>query len=119
MPGTGAPDDPVTRIRWMVEELRVGLFAQVIGTPRPVSEQRVYKAIDRSSPEEGSARTEDLEGGQVSSVRRGSANAGRRAAGRRRRTRLGRRALWLLLPVLLYPLYWSVLRLVPRLVAGR
>jgi ATP-dependent helicase HrpA len=24
----------------------VGLFAQVIGTPRPVSEQRVYKAID-------------------------------------------------------------------------
>jgi ATP-dependent helicase HrpA len=25
----------------------VGLFAQVIGTPRPVSEQRVYKAIDQ------------------------------------------------------------------------
>ncbi|TFV83381.1 ATP-dependent RNA helicase HrpA [Blastococcus sp. CT_GayMR16] len=47
LPGTGAPDDPVTRIRWMVEELRVGLFAQVIGTPRPVSEQRVYKAIDQ------------------------------------------------------------------------
>jgi ATP-dependent helicase HrpA len=46
LPGTGAPDDPVTRIRWMLEELRVGLFAQVIGTPRPVSEQRVYKAID-------------------------------------------------------------------------
>jgi ATP-dependent helicase HrpA len=46
VPGTGAPDDPVTRIRWMLEELRVGLFAQVIGTPRPVSEQRVYKAID-------------------------------------------------------------------------
>ncbi|MCW2534123.1 MAG: hrpA, partial [Blastococcus sp.] len=47
VPGTGAADDPVTRIRWMVEELRVGLFAQVIGTPRPVSEQRVYKAIDQ------------------------------------------------------------------------
>ena len=46
-PATGAPDDPVTRIRWMIEELRVGLFAQVIGTPRPVSEQRVYKAIDQ------------------------------------------------------------------------
>ena len=44
---SGAPDDPVSRIRWMVEELRVGLFAQVIGTPRPVSEQRVYKAIDQ------------------------------------------------------------------------
>ena len=46
VPATGAPDDPVTRVRWMLEELRVGLFAQVIGTPRPVSEQRVYKAID-------------------------------------------------------------------------
>ncbi|AKE88297.1 hypothetical protein A4U64_22080 [Rhodococcus sp. WB1] len=29
------------------------------------------------------------------------------------RTQLGKRALWLLLPVLLYPLYWSVLRLIP------
>jgi ATP-dependent helicase HrpA len=46
VPSTGAPDDPVTRVRWMVEELRVGLFAQGIGTPRPISEQRVYKAID-------------------------------------------------------------------------
>jgi ATP-dependent helicase HrpA len=47
LPGTGAPDDPVARVRWMIEELRVGLFAQGIGTPRPVSEQRVYKAIDQ------------------------------------------------------------------------
>ncbi|MGY1688441.1 ATP-dependent RNA helicase HrpA [Geodermatophilus sp. SYSU D00867] len=46
VPPTGAPDDPVARIRWMVEELRVGLFAQQLGTPRPISEQRVYKAID-------------------------------------------------------------------------
>ncbi|SDN95352.1 ATP-dependent RNA helicase HrpA [Geodermatophilus sp. DSM 45219] len=46
VPATGAPDDPVARVRWMVEELRVSLFAQVVGTPRPVSEQRVYKAID-------------------------------------------------------------------------
>jgi ATP-dependent helicase HrpA len=46
VPSTGAPDDAVARIRWMIEELRVGLFAQGIGTPRPVSEQRVYKAID-------------------------------------------------------------------------
>ena len=49
VPSTGAPDDPVARIRWMVEELRVGLFAQTVGTPRPVSEQRVYKAIDQLS----------------------------------------------------------------------
>jgi ATP-dependent helicase HrpA len=47
LPDTGAPDDPVARVRWMIEELRVGLFAQGIGTPRPVSEQRVYKAIDQ------------------------------------------------------------------------
>jgi ATP-dependent helicase HrpA len=47
LPSTGAPDDPVARIRWMVEELRVGLFAQGLGTPRPISEQRVYKAIDQ------------------------------------------------------------------------
>ncbi|HET6393216.1 MAG TPA: ATP-dependent RNA helicase HrpA [Blastococcus sp.] len=47
LPGTGSPDDAVSRVRWMIEELRVGLFAQGIGTPRPVSEQRVYKAIDQ------------------------------------------------------------------------
>ncbi|MGY1680756.1 ATP-dependent RNA helicase HrpA [Geodermatophilus sp. SYSU D01176] len=46
VPSTGAPDDPVARVRWMLEELRVSLFAQSVGTPRPVSEQRVYKAID-------------------------------------------------------------------------
>jgi ATP-dependent helicase HrpA len=47
VPATGGPDDAVARIRWMIEELRVGLFAQGIGTPRPISEQRVYKAIDQ------------------------------------------------------------------------
>jgi ATP-dependent helicase HrpA len=47
VPATGAPDDPVARVRWMIEELRVGLFAQAVGTPRPISEQRIYKAIDQ------------------------------------------------------------------------
>jgi ATP-dependent helicase HrpA len=47
VPATGGPEDPLTRIRWMIEELRVSLFAQGIGTPRPISEQRVYKAIDQ------------------------------------------------------------------------
>lgn len=47
VPATGAPDDPVVRVRWMLEELRVSLFAQAVGTPRPVSEQRIYKAIDQ------------------------------------------------------------------------
>ena len=49
MAGTGARGDPVARGRWMIEELRVGLFAQQIGTPRPSSEQRVHKAIDQLS----------------------------------------------------------------------
>jgi ATP-dependent helicase HrpA len=47
VPTTGAPDDPVVAIRWLVEELRIGLFAQPLGTSRPVSEQRMYKAIDK------------------------------------------------------------------------
>ncbi|MGH8828960.1 MAG: DUF3418 domain-containing protein, partial [Jiangellaceae bacterium] len=32
-------------IRWMIEELRVSLFAQELGTAYPVSEKRVLKAI--------------------------------------------------------------------------
>jgi ATP-dependent helicase HrpA len=48
LPATGRPDDPATRVRWMIEDLRVSLFAQGLGTPRPVSEQRIYKAIDKA-----------------------------------------------------------------------
>ncbi|HET8600927.1 MAG TPA: ATP-dependent RNA helicase HrpA [Segeticoccus sp.] len=33
-------------LRWMVEELRVSLFAQRLGTAYPVSEKRIYKAMD-------------------------------------------------------------------------
>jgi ATP-dependent helicase HrpA len=33
-------------IRWQIEELRVSLFAQTIGTPLPVSERRVRAAIE-------------------------------------------------------------------------
>ncbi len=33
-------------LRWMVEELRLGFFAQDIKTRYPVSEKRLYKAID-------------------------------------------------------------------------
>jgi ATP-dependent helicase HrpA len=35
------------QIRWMIEELRVSLFAQTLGTAYPVSEQRIRKAMDR------------------------------------------------------------------------
>ena len=34
-------------VRWLLEELRVALFAPSLGTPEPVSEQRVRKALDR------------------------------------------------------------------------
>jgi len=39
----GAPD--VQAIRWMIEELRVSLFAQTLGTPAPVSEKRILTAL--------------------------------------------------------------------------
>jgi ATP-dependent helicase HrpA len=43
----GAADWAEVRdVRWMIEELRVNLFAQAVGTPYPVSEKRIYKAMD-------------------------------------------------------------------------
>nr|WP_197498655.1 ATP-dependent RNA helicase HrpA [Mycobacterium scrofulaceum] len=38
--------DDVRDIARQIEELRVSLWAQQLGTPRPVSEQRIYRAID-------------------------------------------------------------------------
>ncbi|MDA0636889.1 DUF3418 domain-containing protein [Nonomuraea sp. MCN248] len=40
----------MTEIRWMIEELRVSFFAQPLGTPTPVSEKRIAKAMQRLSP---------------------------------------------------------------------
>ena len=37
----------VQLLRWMLEELRVSLFAQTLGTAHPVSEKRIYKAMDQ------------------------------------------------------------------------
>ncbi len=39
----------VADIAWQIEELRVSLWAQQLGTPRPVSEQRIYRAIDAAA----------------------------------------------------------------------
>jgi ATP-dependent helicase HrpA len=36
-------------IAWQIEELRVSLWAQQLGTPRPISEQRIYRAIEAAS----------------------------------------------------------------------
>ncbi|CPZ69652.1 ATP-dependent helicase HrpA [Mycobacteroides abscessus] len=43
----GRADDPDIRdIAWFIEELRVSLWAQQLGTARAVSEQRILKAIN-------------------------------------------------------------------------
>ncbi|HEX4248304.1 MAG TPA: ATP-dependent RNA helicase HrpA, partial [Pseudonocardia sp.] len=47
----GRPVPPaVAEIRWMIEELRVSFFAQTLGTRYPVSEKRIYRAIDDLLP---------------------------------------------------------------------
>jgi ATP-dependent helicase HrpA len=46
LPPSRSTDDDVTRIPWMLEELRVSFFAQTLGTPYPVSEKRIRKAMD-------------------------------------------------------------------------
>ncbi|MCX2929431.1 ATP-dependent RNA helicase HrpA [Mycobacterium sp. CVI_P3] len=43
---TRAAAADVRDIAWQIQELRVSLWAQQLGTPRPVSEQRIYRAID-------------------------------------------------------------------------
>jgi ATP-dependent helicase HrpA len=42
-----APDSPesITRARWLLEELRISLFAQQLGTAEPVSLQRIVKVL--------------------------------------------------------------------------
>jgi ATP-dependent helicase HrpA len=50
LPAARAAGPDVADIRWLIEELRVSLFAQQLGTARPVSEQRIYRAIDAVHP---------------------------------------------------------------------
>jgi ATP-dependent helicase HrpA len=46
--GQGGPDAAgVADVRWMLEELRVSLWAQQLGTPAPVSEARIARALER------------------------------------------------------------------------
>jgi ATP-dependent helicase HrpA len=44
--GGGPRAAELARIRWMIEELRVSYFAQGQGTPYPVSDVRIYRAMD-------------------------------------------------------------------------
>jgi ATP-dependent helicase HrpA len=44
---TGRRDPALSEVRWTIEELRVSLFAQFLGTPDPVSEKRVLRVVER------------------------------------------------------------------------
>ncbi|HEX5405393.1 MAG TPA: ATP-dependent RNA helicase HrpA, partial [Pseudonocardiaceae bacterium] len=46
LPAGLADTEPVRRLRWMIEELRVSYFAQTLRTAYPVSEKRIRKALD-------------------------------------------------------------------------
>jgi ATP-dependent helicase HrpA len=49
------PDPQLEQIRWMLEELRVSLFAQQLGTAYPVSEKRIRKAMATVTPDRSAA----------------------------------------------------------------
>ena len=40
-------DAGVQAVHWMIEELRVSLFAQVLGTSGPISEKRIQAALSQ------------------------------------------------------------------------
>lgn len=43
--------DACKPIRWMIEEFRVSLFAQLLGTPYPISEKRIMQQIEKVKKE--------------------------------------------------------------------
>ena len=47
LPPSGRLTAEARAVRWMIEELRVSLFAQALGTPAPVSERRIQAALDQ------------------------------------------------------------------------
>jgi ATP-dependent helicase HrpA len=47
LPAGGPADEGLREIRWMIEELRVNFFAQSLGTAYPVSDKRIFKAMDQ------------------------------------------------------------------------
>jgi ATP-dependent helicase HrpA len=49
LPPGRQPGEALREIRWMIEELRVSYFAQALGTPHPVSDKRVRRALERAS----------------------------------------------------------------------
>ncbi|CAI1624155.1 MULTISPECIES: ATP-dependent RNA helicase HrpA [Serratia] len=49
LPPKRQQDDEVKEVRWMIEELRVSLFAQQLGTPYPISDKRILQTIEQLS----------------------------------------------------------------------
>lgn len=49
LPEKNRDDEDVLQVRWMIEELRVSLFAQQLGTPYPVSEKRIMQAMEQKT----------------------------------------------------------------------
>jgi ATP-dependent helicase HrpA len=47
LPAARRTGQDVQSVRWMIEELRVSLFAQLLGTSGPVSDRRIHAALDR------------------------------------------------------------------------
>jgi ATP-dependent helicase HrpA len=43
-----APSEALLNVRWMLEELRVSLFAQSLGTPYRISEERIFRVLDEN-----------------------------------------------------------------------
>jgi len=50
LPPTRADAEDVRDVARLIEEFRVSLWAQQLGTKRPVSEQRIFKALDAITP---------------------------------------------------------------------
>jgi ATP-dependent helicase HrpA len=51
LPAETGSGDAAREIRWQIEELRVSLFAQTMGTPTPVSERRIMTSIEHLLPD--------------------------------------------------------------------
>ncbi|MCW2766017.1 MAG: hrpA [Nocardioides sp.] len=49
LPAGRPPGAHLRQVRWMLEEYRVSLWAQQLGTPYPVSDQRIRKALGSSA----------------------------------------------------------------------
>ncbi|WP_395658522.1 ATP-dependent RNA helicase HrpA [Nocardioides sp.] len=46
LPEGRPPGERLRQVRWMLEEYRVSLWAQQLGTPAPVSDQRIRRTLD-------------------------------------------------------------------------